>query len=135
MVLLEDENMVDLIDLKVMDEIIQEFSRKLNSDWNLTQKDTKISDWPIDKIKAKSELINLAMMESHHRRSKIVSLNKKDIPCLHEEWLMSSEDIMNGALEWLPPLREVNHRIPLIDEGKRYKYGVQAHSSPNSWRK
>jgi hypothetical protein len=29
---------------------------------------------------------------------------------------------MNGAPERLPPLREVNHKIPLIDESKRYKY-------------
>jgi len=29
---------------------------------------------------------------------------------------------MNGAPEWLPPLREVNHQILIIDEKKRYKY-------------
>ena len=85
MVLLEDENTVDLIDLNEMDEIVQEFSRRLNSDRNLTQKDTKISDCPIDKIKAKSELINLAMMENHHRKSEIASLNEKYIPHLCKE--------------------------------------------------
>src|SRR5947208_3260950 len=31
-------------------------------------------------------------------------------------------DIMNGVPPELPPLREVNHRIPLIDLGKRYHY-------------
>jgi len=31
-------------------------------------------------------------------------------------------DIMNGAPKELPPLREINHWIPLIDEGKRYQY-------------
>jgi hypothetical protein len=36
--------------------------------------------------------------------------------------MKSNEDIMNGAPEWLPPLREVNHRIPIMDENKRYKY-------------
>jgi hypothetical protein len=36
--------------------------------------------------------------------------------------MKSNEDIINGALEWLPPLREVNHRIPIMDENKRYKY-------------
>jgi hypothetical protein len=36
--------------------------------------------------------------------------------------MKSCEDIMRGALERLPPLREVNHRIPLVDEDKRYKY-------------
>jgi hypothetical protein len=29
---------------------------------------------------------------------------------------------MNGAPEWLPLLREVNHRISIMDENKRYKY-------------
>jgi len=29
---------------------------------------------------------------------------------------------MNGAPERLPPLWEVNHQIPIIDESKRYKY-------------
>jgi hypothetical protein len=36
--------------------------------------------------------------------------------------MKSNEDIINGALEQLPLLREVNHRIPIIDENKRYKY-------------
>jgi len=29
---------------------------------------------------------------------------------------------MNGALEILLPLWEVNHQIPIIDKNKRYKY-------------
>jgi len=29
---------------------------------------------------------------------------------------------MNGALERLPPLQEVNHQIPIINKSKRYKY-------------
>jgi hypothetical protein len=36
--------------------------------------------------------------------------------------MKSNKDIMNGAPERLPPLREVNHRIPIMDENKRYKY-------------
>jgi hypothetical protein len=31
-------------------------------------------------------------------------------------------DIMNVAPKKLPLLREINHRIPLIDEGKQYHY-------------
>ncbi|KAG6858984.1 hypothetical protein C0995_012448, partial [Termitomyces sp. Mi166 len=31
-------------------------------------------------------------------------------------------DIINGTKEELPPWREVNHEINLIDEGKQYKY-------------
>jgi hypothetical protein len=36
--------------------------------------------------------------------------------------MKSNEDIMNRAPERLPLLREVNHRIPIMDENKRYKY-------------
>jgi hypothetical protein len=36
--------------------------------------------------------------------------------------MKSNEDIMNRAPEQLPLLREVNHRIPIMDENKRYKY-------------
>jgi Reverse transcriptase (RNA-dependent DNA polymerase) len=49
-------------------------------------------------------------------------LMKEDIPCLHEEWMKSCEDIMRGVLEQLPLLREVNHWIPLIDKSKQYQY-------------
>ena len=50
------------------------------------------------------------------------SLTKEDIPRLREEWRKKCEDIMKGAPERLPPMREVNHRIPIVDENKRYKY-------------
>jgi hypothetical protein len=29
---------------------------------------------------------------------------------------------MNGVPEELPPIRGVNHHIPLIDENKKYQY-------------
>ena len=31
-------------------------------------------------------------------------------------------DIFGGVPTELPPLREINHRIPLMDDGKRYYY-------------
>jgi hypothetical protein len=52
--------------------------------------------------------------------------DKKPVPMnlqqLRERWFMVYADIMNGAPKKLPPLREINHQIPLIDEGKRYHY-------------
>ena len=50
------------------------------------------------------------------------SLSQEDITCLCEEWIKSYKDIMQGALDELPLLQEVNHHIPLIDKKKRYKY-------------
>ena len=64
-----------------------------------------------------------AVMDNHSVKvSQMGSLTQEDIPCLREEWMKSCKDIMQGALNKLPPLREVNHRIMLIDEKKRYKY-------------
>ncbi|KAF8221663.1 hypothetical protein L208DRAFT_1326609 [Tricholoma matsutake] len=49
-------------------------------------------------------------------------LSKKDLPCLCEEWKQSCQDILNGVPDKLPPLREINHHIPLVDEKKKYNY-------------
>ena len=44
------------------------------------------------------------------------------IPQLREQWFQKYNDILGGASLELLPLWEVNHRIPLIDEGKEYPY-------------
>ncbi|KAJ3475069.1 hypothetical protein NLI96_g12079 [Meripilus lineatus] len=41
---------------------------------------------------------------------------------LREQWFIKCQDIMNGAPPRLPPMREINHHIPLIDQNKRYMY-------------
>jgi hypothetical protein len=50
------------------------------------------------------------------------SLRDVDIPHLRARWLAEYKDIMSGVPETLPPFREINHRIPLIDKNKVYKY-------------
>ena len=45
-----------------------------------------------------------------------------DIQRLRDRWFAEYADILNGVPSVLPPLREINHRIPLIDENKRYHY-------------
>ena len=65
----------------------------------------------------------MAVMDDHSAKvNQMGSLTQEDIPRLRKEWMKSCKDIMQGALNKLPPLQEVNHRIPLIDEKKRYKY-------------
>src|SRR5215510_7490251 len=49
-------------------------------------------------------------------------LTEADIPHLRDQWFIRYEDIMQGAPESLPPLRPINHKIPLINEDKRYTY-------------
>jgi hypothetical protein len=39
-----------------------------------------------------------------------------------ERWFTKYNDILSGAPPEPPPLRDINHRIPLIDESKRYYY-------------
>ena len=47
---------------------------------------------------------------------------EEQLPDLHKKWVESAADILTGAPPHLPPFREVNHKIPLIDEQKRYNY-------------
>jgi hypothetical protein len=60
-------------------------------------------------------------------------LSKRDLPCLHEEWKQSCQDILNRVPDRLPPLREINHHIPLVDEKKKYNYYLP--KCPDSMRK
>ena len=46
----------------------------------------------------------------------------EDLPELRKKWVEAAADILTGAPAHLPPLQEVNHKIPIIDENKRYNY-------------
>jgi hypothetical protein len=46
----------------------------------------------------------------------------EDIPRLKEQWYSRYKHRLGGVVPKLPPLREVNHRIPIIDERKLYAY-------------
>jgi hypothetical protein len=45
-----------------------------------------------------------------------------DIPSLREEWMIKITDLVSGILLELPPLREVNHEINLVDPTKCIRY-------------
>ncbi|KAG6858434.1 hypothetical protein C0995_016640 [Termitomyces sp. Mi166 len=49
-------------------------------------------------------------------------LSEDDFPRLHQAWQQEFADIINRTKEELPPWREVNHEINLIDESRQYKY-------------
>ncbi|KAF8238675.1 hypothetical protein L208DRAFT_1241331 [Tricholoma matsutake] len=49
------------------------------------------------------------------------------------EWKQSCQDILNGVPDKLPPLRDINHHIPLVDEKKKYNYYLP--KCPDSMRK
>jgi hypothetical protein len=45
-----------------------------------------------------------------------------DVEARRERWFAEYADILGGVPLEPPPMREVNHRIPLIDASKRYYY-------------
>src|ERR1700742_3065310 len=50
------------------------------------------------------------------------TLSSLEISRLREQWLDRYSDILGPIPLELPPLREVNHHIPLINEDIRYNY-------------
>jgi hypothetical protein len=60
-------------------------------------------------------------------------LTKQDIPHLRKEWKNSCQDILGRVPDKLPPLREINHHILLVDEKKKYNYYLP--KCPDSMRK
>jgi hypothetical protein len=48
--------------------------------------------------------------------------DKTNLQSRHEQWFAKYSDIMNGSPPGLPPLQEINHKIPLIDNNKHYSY-------------
>lgn len=56
-----------------------------------------------------------------HERGKRL-YTKDDIPGLREQWYEKYSHIMQGVPETMPPFREVNHEIPIIDPEMRYSY-------------
>src|ERR1700723_653930 len=48
--------------------------------------------------------------------------DEEQLPDLRKNWVESAKDILSGAQNHLPLLREVNHIIPIIEEEKQYHY-------------
>jgi hypothetical protein len=65
------------------------------------------------------EEVLLAIMDANLNE---LNKSKEELPDLRKKWVESAADILTGAPPHLPPLREVNHKIPLIDESKQYNY-------------
>ncbi len=49
-------------------------------------------------------------------------LTEDDVPRLKQQWYDKYKEILQGTKEELPPLREVNHEINLIDPNAKYTY-------------
>src|SRR5713226_1551070 len=71
--------------------------------------------------------VALAVMEAN-----LEALSKEEevLPGLRSKWMEHASDILSGAPTGLPPLCEVNHKIPLIDDTKQHKHYLPC--CPNS---
>ena len=83
----------------------------------------------LDQISLGEGAVCLAMMNVMERDPGTGELKQQDnrmaesdIPQLQEEWVRTCEDMFINQPDELPPLREINHRIPLIDESKGYHH-------------
>jgi Reverse transcriptase (RNA-dependent DNA polymerase) len=111
-------------ELEELDEIVQEFSRA-SYPKKYTKAERSHTTYQPRQVRDTDKMneVLMAVINDHSSKaSEMGPLTEEDIPRLCEEWMKSCKDIMKGAPEKLPPLREVNHQIPLIDENKRYKY-------------
>lgn len=59
---------------------------------------------------------------SHKDKGKTVELSNEEKERLRRQWYDEFQEILQGTKEELPPLREVNHEINLIDPDRRYTY-------------
>ena len=64
----------------------------------------------------------IQVMDTMHRGSSNYMQEPKNLQTLCEQWFTKYADIVNGVPLELPPLRAVNHHIPLISDNKRYHY-------------
>ncbi|KAF8236147.1 hypothetical protein L208DRAFT_1253068, partial [Tricholoma matsutake] len=79
-------------------------------------------DFEQDKLSDLNEALFVICDELAEKTRTLGPLGKKDIPQLQEEWLEAGKDVLQGVPEWPPPMREINHQIPLVDDHKKYHY-------------
>jgi len=74
---------------------------------------------PMDDIMDEERLPQPKIVKSKGRSQ---ALTEEDYLQLRQWWYDEFADIVNGTRNQLPPWREVNHEIHLIDDKKQYKY-------------
>src|SRR3984957_19813195 len=68
---------------------------------------------------SQKEEVLLAAMDANLN---MLMKDEEQLPDLRKNWVESAKDILLGAPSHLPPLREVNHMMPIINEEKQYSY-------------
>ncbi|SJL18179.1 uncharacterized protein ARMOST_21756 [Armillaria ostoyae] len=113
---LDASNPKDRQQILEVNELVQEFTRERFPESQSKETEDSIPKISIeDAIRATSELYK-------DKTKDITSPSVADTPRLCARWMESCRDIMGGILEELPPLRAVNHEIPLINDKAKYHY-------------
>ncbi|KIK50380.1 hypothetical protein GYMLUDRAFT_182853 [Collybiopsis luxurians FD-317 M1] len=103
---------------------INKYSGIIGSRW--MQKNKVVLDTPSSPVfivSKPTELLFFPINEVElEELSGSVKYTDADIPQLCAKWIEKYRDILSGVPETLPPLREINHQIQLINESKRYNY-------------
>ena len=97
----------------------KQFSRPKTPDVGERSVPTLHSDLYKYKGPSREEEVLLAVMDANLNELKA---EEEQLPDLRKKWVESAADILTGAPPHLPPLREVNHKIPLKDDNMRYTY-------------
>jgi len=76
----------------------------------------------IEQLKEKYKPIRKQVRKGEEKTSKP---SVEDVTRLRQQWYNKFVDILEGTKEELPPLREVNHEINLMDPNKKYTFNRQ----------
>ena len=76
----------------------------------------------IERLKEKYKPIRKQVRKGEEKTSKP---SVEDVTRLRQQWYNEFVDILEGTKEELPPLREVNHEINLMDPNKKYTFNRQ----------
>ena len=74
---------------------------------------------PLETLHAVNPAMESKVVQPPPTQTKNCALSDEDIPRLRQQWYEEFKDILQGTPEELPPLREVNHEINLIDPDKK----------------
>ena len=77
---------------------------------------------PLEALHAVNQAQESKVVQPPSTQAKNRALSDEDIPRLRQQWYEEFKDILQGTPEVLPPLREVNHEINLIDPDKKYTH-------------
>ena len=76
----------------------------------------------LGRISLREGVVRIAVMSTTKGEPKEGRMTDLDIPQLRNEWIRLCEGLFANQPDELPPLREINHKIPLIDESRVYHH-------------